>query len=256
MLRRNNDRINASRLVLNILHSNLRFAVGTQVGKQAVLSDSGQLHRKLVRKRNRKRHQLFRLIAGITKHKTLVSCSRVQTIALLTRFRLSAFINAECNVSGLLMQRADYCASIAIKSVFRIVIADFANSLARNLCNIHSRVGRNLAHDSDHARSRKGFASNAGHRILRKHSIENAIRDFVANFVRMSFSDRLGCKKIFIHMSSLFVEKKSPRAEIPRAKISSLRIWHLSFRRLPGFIGPVPPPLLIRKYSITDSIVS
>ena len=28
------------------------------------------------------------------------------------------------------------------------------------------------------------------------------------------------------------------------------RIWHLDFLRLPGFIGPFPPPLLIRLYAV------
>jgi len=45
----------------------------------------------------------------------------------------------------------------------------------------------------------KRLAGDASLRILRQNRVENAVRDLISEFIRMSFSDRLGCKEHLFH---------------------------------------------------------
>src|SRR5699024_11008517 len=91
--------------------------------------------------------------------------------------------------------------------------------------------------------------------------VQDSIRNLVTDFIRMAFSNRLRGKQMschnvknsFLPVARTSEQKKSSRQAGAHSlsEASSLRyyrrIWHLTSPcRLPGFIGPIPPPLLIR----------
>ena len=68
--------------------------------------------------------------------------------------------------------------------------------MSRSVCRaMHSKSiyggGRDLADHRDQVRGRGRFAGHSAHRILRHDRIKNRVRDLIADFVRMSFGNRL-----------------------------------------------------------------
>ena len=114
-------------------------------------------------------------------------------------------------------------AGMAIKAVFRTVITDLLHGLANDGGNIYDSLGRNLTHNGDDTRSRKGLASNARHGILSEHGIEYGIRDLVADLIGMPLGNGFGGKKKLTHEKTFLGKRKTPRLpEEKKAKISSL----------------------------------
>ena len=62
-------------VIFIILHCHLALSVGSQIGKGPVLTNLGELPRKLMCQRNGKRHILLCLIGSIAEHHALVSCA-------------------------------------------------------------------------------------------------------------------------------------------------------------------------------------
>ena len=74
MLRGHDDRVNPLNLaMLAVLHGNLALAVRAQPRELSVLSRLGQRLRQIVRVGNRRRHQLFCLVAGKAEHHALIA---------------------------------------------------------------------------------------------------------------------------------------------------------------------------------------
>ena len=74
-------------------------------------------------------------------------------------------------------------ASLVVESLGRVVVADFLDGATNNLLVVEDSLGGDFAEDHDHASLRGGFASNPGVWVSRKASIDNCIRDLVADFV-------------------------------------------------------------------------
>ena len=67
------DGVEPDRLVAVVLDGDLGLAVGTQVGHDAVLADRRQPPGQPVGERDRQRHQLGGVVAGVAEHQALVA---------------------------------------------------------------------------------------------------------------------------------------------------------------------------------------
>ena len=146
---------------------------------------------------NRIRHVLLGLIGCETEHHTLVTCTDgIQCVIVHgVLFFLQCGIHTQCNILGLLIQRYDHAAGIAVKSIFRAVITNFTYGLAHDLLNVNIRVGGNLTHDHNQAGGGAGLTCNTAHRVFFHQRIQNCIRNCIAHFIRMSLGNRLGSKQ-------------------------------------------------------------
>ena len=133
-----------------------------------------------MRQRNRRRHQVFILPAGIAKHHSLVAGA--------------AGIHAHGNVAGLLVNARDYGAGVAIESVNGIVIADGAHRAAHHALEIYIRLGRDFC-DDHHTGLDQRLAGHPTDRVHAQNRIEYGIGDLIGNLVRMPFRNRLGSKQ-------------------------------------------------------------
>ena len=154
-------------VVLVVLDRNLALAVRTEVGEHAALADLGQTLCQLMRQRNRQRHKLRRLVAGIAEHHALIAGAD-REISLGSAFlALERVVNAERDVCGLLVNRSQNGAGVAVEAVLCTVVADLAHGVACDLRNVYIAGGRDLAHDLNHAGRAGGLAGDARIRILR-----------------------------------------------------------------------------------------
>ena len=145
-----------------------------------------------MRKGDRKRHELRRLIARETEHQTLVARAGVEFIGDLSGFRLERFVDAESDVGRLTVDHVDDRAGVAVEAVLRAVISDLADGLADDFVDIDVRLGGYLTHDRNDTGRGGRLAGDAGHRILLKHSVEDRVGDLVADLVRMTFGHGFG----------------------------------------------------------------
>ncbi len=162
MLGGNDNCVHPDRLVvLVVFDRDLRFAVGTQVRKPAMLADLSEAHGQLVRQRDRRRHQLRVLVAGIAKHHALVAGT--------------AGVDAHRDVAGLFVDAGDHGAGIRVKAVERVVVANGRNRAANQRLEIHISLGRDFSRDNDQSGGGQGLAGHAAGRIFGQASVEDSV---------------------------------------------------------------------------------
>ena len=189
MLGGEHDGVNAHGLAaLIILDRHLRLAVGAEIINKTLLAHIGELLRHLVGKRDRQRHQLGRLGAGVAEHHTLVARAVVE----LARAALLVFegvVHAHRNVARLLVDVRDDAAGVAVETVLRAVIADVADHAARDFGNVNVAVRGDLAHDVDKAGGDRRLAGYAAAGVFFKDRVEHRVGDLVADLVGMPLGD-------------------------------------------------------------------
>ena len=169
MLCGKNDCVKAERLsVLIVLNCNLGLSVRSQVRKSSVLSDLGETSCKLMRKSDRIRHVLLRLIACETEHHTLItSTDRIQLIVChVVLFRFKRLVNTHSDIAGLLVDCSENTAGITVETIFCTVIADLTDGLADDLLDIHICLCCDLAHYHNKTCCCACLTCNTAHRIL------------------------------------------------------------------------------------------
>ena len=75
VLRGDQDLLDADWAAVLVAHGDLGLSVRAQVGDVAVVADLGEAAGELVRERDRHRHQLGRLVRGVSEHHPLVACA-------------------------------------------------------------------------------------------------------------------------------------------------------------------------------------
>ena len=137
---------------------------------------------------NRQRHQLFRLVARVAKHETLVArATRVHAHRDVRRLRLNRIQNAH---------RLGVITHVGTRE------PDVGNHFPRNVRRIEHRLRRDLAADDAQTRGNESLASHARHRIVFQARIKNRVRDLVGHLIGMSFGHRLGSKNMSQAISS------------------------------------------------------
>ena len=193
MLGRNNDSIYTNRFAVIIFNGNLSFAVRTQVRQHAFLTNLGQLQSQLVSQICRHRHVAFGFVGCITEHHALVAGTGffLSSLAFLSFQR---FVNAHSDIRGLLVDRNQHAAGVAVKAEFSTVVADVVDGFAGNVCDINIALGRNFTENVNLTGSNDSFASNTAFRILSQDGIKHSIGNLVCYFIGMTFGNGFGSK--------------------------------------------------------------
>ena len=97
MLRRNHNGVDADRLFIDVLHADLRFAVGTEEIRYARAPRIGETLGELVRQQDRHRHELGTLVGRISKHQALIAgASRIHAHRDIRRLRVHGAHDRTC----------------------------------------------------------------------------------------------------------------------------------------------------------------
>ena len=187
VLRGHDHVVDADRLAVDVFKRNLRLAVGTEEVHQTVLTDLGELLRKLVRPVDGGGHQSGSLVARKPEHHALIAGTLI--------FRVLT-VHALRNVAGLMVDGGNNGARLPVKAHFGAVIADFLDGFADDLRQIGIALGADFTGDDGHAGRHEGFASHTGVGILFNQCIEDGIGNLVGNLIGMTFGHGLGRKEI------------------------------------------------------------
>ena len=77
MLTGDHDRFDPFDMAVRIFHGHLRFSVRPQIRQLLRFPQLRNLLGQLIRQHDRQRHQLWRLLAGIAEHQSLIACSQL-----------------------------------------------------------------------------------------------------------------------------------------------------------------------------------
>ena len=204
VLGRDEELHDLDRTVVLVPNGDLRLAVGTEVGDDLGLPDLGQAPGKRVRHLDRHRHQRPRLAGRVPEHHPLVAGPRPVELVLVVWIgaRLIGGLDAAGDVRRLLVDRGDDGAGIRVESVLRPVVADPVERLPDDPGDVDVGLGRDLAGDDHKPRVDEALACDAAARVVGHHGVEDAVRDLVADLVRMALGDRLrreevlACRKL------------------------------------------------------------
>ena len=193
VLGRDQHPLDLDRAAVLVADGHLRLAVRAQVRHHLGAAHLRQPLRKLVRQRDRQRHQLARLARRVAEHHALVARARdVQRIVVgRVGARLVGLVHTLRDVGRLLVDRGDHRAAVGVEPVAVARVADLADRLARDLRDVDVRVGRDLAGDHHQAGVHERLARHAAVGILGHHGVEHAVGDLVGHLVGMALGDRL-----------------------------------------------------------------
>src|SRR5947208_7823031 len=145
-----------------------------------------------MRKRNRRRHQLWRFIAGKTEHQSLIAGALFGSTLSFSR----SLIDSLFDIARLFAHFTNHPACVGVKNAIAIDISDVADGGAHALLKVKLRVAGYLPGEDDEIAFGERFASHAAQRILLKTSVENVIADGIANFIGMTFGNGFGRKDV------------------------------------------------------------
>jgi hypothetical protein len=147
-----------------------------------------------VRERNRRRHELRRLVAGKTEHEALIARALFGGCFSLG----SGTVDALFDVARLLAHFANHAAGIGVKNAIAIHVTDAADGIADTLFKIELGVTRDFAGEDNEIAFGERLASDTTQRVLLETGVENVIADGIANFIGMTFGDRFGGKDVAV----------------------------------------------------------
>jgi len=144
-----------------VANRDLDLAIGPQIAERLASSDLGQPPRQPVRKGDRERHELGRLVAGVAKHHSGVTGA--------------AHVDALSDVGRLLVDAGDDAARLGVEPVLGARVADLADRLPDDPRNVDIAVGCDLP-DHDHkAGGHHRLARHPSERILGQDRVENGV---------------------------------------------------------------------------------
>jgi len=171
------DRIHAGDDAVVILGGDLRLAVRSQA---LVLSaDLFQLLGQHMRAVDGEGHEALGLVAGIAEHDALVAG------------RQFLVVDGVVDLRGLLVDLD--------RDVVLLRVADVLEDLLGDALIVDLRLGSGFAVDQDQVVLDGRFHSHVALRILADGLVQDGVCDQVADFVRMSARDGLGCKECSCH---------------------------------------------------------
>ena len=138
MLRGDDNAVNTFRFVsFGILHGDLRFGVGAQVGHLlALLADGGQFLHETVRQLDRQRHEVVHFIAGVAEHHALVAGALV--------FQCSPF-HPLVDVGGLAVDGGYHATGFVVELVVAFVVTDILDDTAHYVIDGNVSFGLHFA---------------------------------------------------------------------------------------------------------------
>lgn len=167
---------NQSTTLVLVLDGDLGLGVGAEEGEGAVTATVSHLLVQLVRQDQGQGHKLGGLIRGITEHDTLVTSSNVLDVETLLDQTL-------VDIGRLLLDGDQNVAGLVVEALVRVVVTNVLDGLTNDLLVVQGGLGGDLSENHDHTGLGGSLASNLGHGVLLQASIENGIRDLVADLV-------------------------------------------------------------------------
>ena len=120
MLGGNHNGVDADRFFVDVLHADLRFAIGTEEIRDARAPRISETLGELVRQEDRHRHEFGALVRRISEHQPLVAgASRV---------------DAHCNIRRLRIHRAHDRACFGIEAERGVGVTDLLDRFPHNGC--------------------------------------------------------------------------------------------------------------------------
>jgi len=165
-----------------VLNGDLGLAIRADPVAGAVLADFSEAASQLGGKHVGEGHEGRSLVGSISEHDSLVSSADVLNLLGINRLG---------NVGGLLLDGDNDIASLVVKSLGGIVIADVLDGIANDLLVVNGGRSGNLSKDHDHASLGASLAGNTAALIILDAGIKNSIRHLIAKLVRVSLVDRL-----------------------------------------------------------------
>ena len=157
----------------------------------------------LVRQRDRRRHQLRRLVGGVAEHHALVAGA--------------AGVHALRDVRRLAVDRRDHRAGVRVEALERVVVADLLDRLAHQRLEVDVGLGRDLAGNDHQAGAGQRLAGHAAVGVLRQAGIENRVGDLVGDLVGMTLGHGLTGKQKTVGVLAkaivLLIEIAGPAAQ-------------------------------------------
>ena len=204
VLARHDDGVQAHRPAVDVLDGDLGLAVRTQVRDGAVLAHVGELLGQAVRQRDRQRHQLVGLVAGVAEHQALVAGALAveRVLDALPGARLVGGVDALRDVGRLRADRHADAAGRAVEALARRVVADLEDAVAHDRRDVGVGLGGHLAGDVHLPGGDQRLDGDAAGRVLREQRIEDRVTDLVGDLVRVSLGDGLGREKAAAHTCS------------------------------------------------------
>ena len=195
MLSRDNNSINSYRLAILIGNSNLSLAIWAEIWQCAILAHLSQTTSQTMCQSNWNRQILRSFVGSITKHHTLVTSTSSFFLIQIALASFQSLVNTLSNIWGLLVKGNKNTASICIKTELCSGITNLTNCISYDFSNIHIALGGYLASNMSLTSGNHSLTSYTTIWILGQNSIQNAIRNLICYFVRMSLSNRLRGKK-------------------------------------------------------------
>ena len=206
VLGREHDGVDAQRaVVLVVLDGDLGLAVGTQVAERAVLADLGEALREPLRDRDRERHQLRGVVAGVAEHQALVTgAALVELVLGGADPRLVAGVDTGGDVGGLGADGDLDAAGVTVEALVGGVVADLEDRLADDVGDGGVGGRAHLAGDHDEAGGQQrldghaqvGLVGVRGHQV-----VEDRVADPVGDLVGVPLGHGLGGEQASSHVA-------------------------------------------------------
>jgi len=197
----------AGGLAIDVFDGDLGLGVRAQpLGELAGFADLCQLTAEAVGEHDRRRHELGRFIASITKHDALVASALFGVLLAFCLLGVHTLSDVGA-LDGEVVVDEDL---VGVENVVHIDVADATDGFANDLTDIDDFVDglggaelfvlelRNgdLTPDDNDIALHESFAGHAALEVDLEASIEDGVRNSVGNFVGMALADGLGREDI------------------------------------------------------------
>ena len=206
VLGREHDGVDAHRAVVRVvLDRDLGLAVGTQVVERAVLAHLGQSLGEPLGDRDRERHELRGVVAGVAEHQALVAgAALVELVLRRADAGLVTGVDTRGDVARLGADGDLDAARVAVEALLRGVVADVEDRLADDVGHRGVRRRAHLAGDDDQTGGEQGLDRDAqvgAVAVLAHEVVEDRVADPVGDLVRVTLGHRLRGEKASCHVA-------------------------------------------------------
>ena len=201
------------RLAVPVGYADLRLAVRSEPWQRAVPSHGLQPPRQPVGQRDRQRHEIFCLPAGISKQDALISRAGILR---------SPVPDTTGDIRGLGVHMHLYRASLPVKAQLRPVISDLSQHLSGDRFIVRLLSGAQFAEDAQAILPDCRFTGHPRFRLLRQHRVQHGVGDLVADFVRMTPCHSFRCQNVFHAFSPVSIRAIVRPLSILRCKSTIL----------------------------------
>lgn len=173
--------------LLAVLDDNLGLAIGADPLQDTLVAHLSEAGTKLGSEGVSEGHELGSLVRGITKHVALVTSAHI--------LKLTVNVNTLGDIRGLSLDGDNDVAGTVVDTLLLIIITDLLEGVANDLLIVHGSLGGDLTEDHDHTSLGASLASDLGEGILCEASINNGVRNLIAELVGVPLVDRFRGKE-------------------------------------------------------------